>query len=1423
MSGKGNYRKLAILLVTALMITTAFVAITTTAKYEDDRGPSVSGEPGERQGTVECPDNSMFCQLPNLPNEWWIGYSAVDVYYIPYDNFQGLTDKIAAVYWWGADFFNDPSPLVFNIEFWTDDGGEPGTLVASFEGVTPTYTDTGLDYCGLELFEFYYELPTPVEMEEGWISICIDYFASNNRWFLWWGSDDGDLSGWLWTYYGGLEPIDEDLSFALIAPKWSGWNIKMHYPQGPDEDGWDVRATTPVTVADDWMATETSYVSDIHWWGSWKNGAEGTLNGFTVRIYADDGGVPGELLWERYVPIDEINVTEIEADLCPGGPGPYDWQICLEDTYGDGWNGGSIDVYVNDVLVYDDLTLLNGTGPECYPLTVYPGDLIDVYYTPGSWAYENIYYIVDQCGDEVVRMQPYYDGDLEDFEVPYYEPQGEGWYDPYEDESIYPDHTVYYQYDWENIDDPFLQWKDNIYWLAITADVSCGVWGWKTSEDHWNNDAMWKSLSRGERDTLLSEGFEDCYPGGIPPTWLMLTNDSYEYGEWEAETYYVHSGNYSVEGDPGSPYSIPHSDAWLISERRSLSSSPGDLTFWYRSESDNHWVKFHVLVSTSPDPYDYSAYTIVADLNASSTTWTEASIDMSAYANQDVYIAWRMYDSDVGYFYMFIDDVALDGWTEGFEGEEFPPAGWTMEVVSGTDSDNYWKAATNDSYVHPDYDVYEGDVMAWYECYWISSGNSARLYTPPLDFSGYQNCQLKFYMHHSDSYSWYTDNLTVQVSTDGVNWEDLETFYQYDPANPGWVEHIIDLSGYDGEDEVYIGFLGTSDYGGDICIDSIEITGETGAPPAEWTELYNPEPPYESLDMAFAIEGRPRGSVHNVNTDKWFTTIQDAIDDPETQDGHTIIAYLPLPEVFPSGKYEENINIHKSIILVANATEAPTLPPSVIIDGGQAGPTVTISADDVVIDGFEIINGTYGIYSDGTSGSSITNCIIHDNLNGGIELENSYGNTIAGCNIYGEGTGVHLVGSDGNALYDNEIGEVTTGIILEDSVLNYIHDNVFGDYSTGVWCLSNDDTNYINFNAFGKPCALKNVAIQNDDDVVVEAQYNWYGQDDGPGGYVADAVTGRIADGDGEKLVGNLHFDPWIGIDAKIVTDHIAVLEGEVIYFDASESFHCDASGSLQDDLRYEWDLGDGSRQFLKSFGYVYDEPGVYKVTLHVSAPDPIDEDNGVLDDFATVYITVSARGQPLKADAHPEEIYGDSGDYYYGDVGEPILFYGLATGGVPDYTFEWDFGDGTTAVGQNPVHAYSEEGIYTVTLTVTDSEGNIATDTAIAVIGTTEEQPSEGGVNISCIKGGFGIKATINNTLDEPVDWSIDVNVSGFGFIFIGGHANGTIPAGTEETVSSGLIFGIGKIDIVVTADDVTKEATGFLLGPFVLGVKEA
>ncbi|GAI53791.1 unnamed protein product, partial [marine sediment metagenome] len=153
----------------------------------------------------------------------------------------------------------------------------------------------------------------------------------------------------------------------------------------------------------------------------------------------------------------------------------------------------------------------------------------------------------------------------------------------------------------------------------------------------------------------------------------------------------------------------------------SLSGSPGDLTFWYDSESNSHWNTFKVKVSPDSDPTNYGAYTEVAEYTATSTIPAMATIDMSAYAGLDVYIALQLYDSDTSYYYCYVDDFALDGWTEGFEGFGMPPSGWTHEVVSGTDPDNKWLVADNASYTHPDYDAFSGDYMAWYDCCMISS------------------------------------------------------------------------------------------------------------------------------------------------------------------------------------------------------------------------------------------------------------------------------------------------------------------------------------------------------------------------------------------------------------------------------------------------------------------------------------------------------------------------------------------------------------------------------------------------------------------------------------------------------------------------------------------------------------------------------
>ncbi len=94
--------------------------------------------------------------------------------------------------------------------------------------------------------------------------------------------------------------------------------------------------------------------------------------------------------------------------------------------------------------------------------------------------------------------------------------------------------------------------------------------------------------------------------------------------------------------------------------------------------------------------------------------------------------------------------------------------------------------------------------------------------------------------------------------------------------------------------------------------------------------------------------------------------------------------------------------------------------------------------------------------------------------------------------------------------------------------------------------------------------------------------------------------------------------------------------------------------------------------------------------------------------------------------------------------------------------------------------------------------------------------------IGVGEISGGFGISATITNTGTadaENVEWSISLD----GLVFLGRETTDSIeriPAGTEVTVKSGLLFGIGPIDIIITAGEATKKASGFLLGPLALKV---
>ncbi len=94
--------------------------------------------------------------------------------------------------------------------------------------------------------------------------------------------------------------------------------------------------------------------------------------------------------------------------------------------------------------------------------------------------------------------------------------------------------------------------------------------------------------------------------------------------------------------------------------------------------------------------------------------------------------------------------------------------------------------------------------------------------------------------------------------------------------------------------------------------------------------------------------------------------------------------------------------------------------------------------------------------------------------------------------------------------------------------------------------------------------------------------------------------------------------------------------------------------------------------------------------------------------------------------------------------------------------------------------------------------------------------------LGVDSVSGLFGVSATVSNTGTAPaenVDWTIDLS----GPVFVGSHTEGTIdslPAGESTEISTGLLLGIGPTDIAVNAGGVSKAASGFVLGPFVLGL---
>jgi len=129
-----------------------------------------------------------------------------------------------------------------------------------------------------------------------------------------------------------------------------------------------------------------------------------------------------------------------------------------------------------------------------------------------------------------------------------------------------------------------------------------------------------------------------------------------------------------------------------------------------------------------------------------------------------------------------------------------------------------------------------------------------------------------------------------------------------------------------------------------------------------------------------------------------------------------------------SGTYYENVAVNKSVSLIGEHRN------STIVDGNGNGSVVSITIDNVSMEGFTIMRSGIGLYDSGifvehSSGNDISNNIIRNNYDG-ISLYSSSGNVVSGNTIRNNYDGISLYSSSGNVVSGNTITSNNEGMRL---------------------------------------------------------------------------------------------------------------------------------------------------------------------------------------------------------------------------------------------------------------------------------------------------------------------------------------------------------------------------------------------------------
>ncbi|MCC7244239.1 MAG: PKD domain-containing protein, partial [Saprospiraceae bacterium] len=248
-----------------------------------------------------------------------------------------------------------------------------------------------------------------------------------------------------------------------------------------------------------------------------------------------------------------------------------------------------------------------------------------------------------------------------------------------------------------------------------------------------------------------------------------------------------------------------------------------------------------------------------------------------------------------------------------------------------------------------------------------------------------------------------------------------------------------------------------------------------------------------------------------------------------------------------------------------------------------------------------------------------------------------------------------------------------------------------------------------------------------------------------------------------------------LGSDTEIKTNYITVLAPPVAGFTYSlNNLTATFTNTSTNGVTYFWNFGDGTNSTAANPVHTYAVGGSYTVTLTVTSPcgnvmttqmlatitppvtaftaSPVNGCPGMSVTFtnqstgATTYNWQFPGGTPATSTAaNPTVVYPASGVYSVtltaSNAGGTTTatqtnlvtvnalpaagFSGSVSGTLATFTNTstnatsnaWNFGDGATSTDANPTHTYTTDGVYTVTLTASNSCGNDVTSQTVTIV----------------------------------------------------------------------------------------------------------